>query len=410
VGRFLFVVPPLEGHTNPTVALGQELAGRDHAVAWTGHPEVVAALLPPDAVFLPVADAAPAAVVEAMALRNQKGGGGILGFRSMWEDFFLPLARQMLPGVEAAVDRFGPDVLVVDEHALAGAAVAERRGLPWATSATTSADLVDPLAFVPGAASWLRSQMRDVLVEGGVDPDGAEAFDPRFSPHLVLAFTIATLLGPEASFPDHYAFVGPAVGGRPVEPPFPWDRLDLDPDFGRPLVLVTLGTVNWQAGARFFQVAVETLAGLDVQGVVVAPSGLVPDPPANVVVAERIPQLSLLGRAAAVVCHGGHNTVCESLAEGVPLVLAAVRDDQPIIADQVVKAGAGVRVKFGRITVPMLRDALDAVLTTPTYRAAARRVQASFAGAGGPAAAADRLENLMAAAGRSAGQPERGSP
>ena len=393
MARFLFVVPPLVGHTNPTVALGRELTGRGHEVAWTGHAEVIAHLLPPGARFFPVADDFPTDVAEAMEARNVKGGAGMAGFRSLWEDFVLPIARHMVPGVEAAVDRFGPDALVVDEHALAGAAVAERRGLPWATSATTSADLVDPLAFIPKVGDWLRDQMAGVLIDAGVDEDRARRFDPRFSPHLVLAFTIAELVGPPETFPDHYAFVGPSLGERPDAPPFDWAWLDDT----RPLVLVTLGTVNWRAGARFFGVAVETLGALDVQAVVVAPHNLVPDPPANVLVTPDIPQLDLLPRAAAVVCHGGHNTVCETLAAGLPLVLAAVRDDQPIIADQVERAGAGVRIRFARATVPMLREAVETVLHQPDHRKAAERVQASFATTGGPSAAADRLEQLIAA-------------
>jgi MGT family glycosyltransferase len=299
----------------------------------------------------------------------------------------------MLPGVEAAVDAFVPDALIVDEHALAGAAVAERRGLPWATSATTSADLVDPLTFIPKVGEWLRDQMARILSDAGVDDDRARSFDPRFSPHLVLAFTIADLVGPADSFPDHYAFVGPSLGERPHAPPFDWDWLD----DARPLVLVTLGTVNWRAGARFFALAAEALGAMDVQAIIVAPHNLVPDPPANVLVTPDIPQLDLLRRASAVVCHGGHNTVCETLAAGLPLVLAAVRDDQPIIADQVERAGAGVRIRFARATVPMLHAAVEAVLHQPDHRKAAERVQASFATAGGPPAAANRLEQLLAA-------------
>ncbi|MFE0381998.1 glycosyltransferase, partial [Streptomyces inhibens] len=34
--RVLFVVPPLAGHVNPTVAVAAELAARGHQVAWTG--------------------------------------------------------------------------------------------------------------------------------------------------------------------------------------------------------------------------------------------------------------------------------------------------------------------------------------------------------------------------------------
>ena len=47
MSRFLFVVPPLTGHINPTVAVGAELAARDHDVAWAGHPAMLGPLLPP---------------------------------------------------------------------------------------------------------------------------------------------------------------------------------------------------------------------------------------------------------------------------------------------------------------------------------------------------------------------------
>lgn len=398
MGRFLFVVPPLEGHTNPTVAVGRALAERGHAVAWTGHPEVVPALLPAGARFLPVADRAPAEVVEAMAVRNRAPATGAVGFRSFWEEFVLPIGRHMVPGTRAAVDRFAPDVVVADQHALAGPAVALGAGLPWATSATSSADLVDPLAGLPKVQAWLAGRMATMLIEAGVDAATAAAVDPRFSPHLLLAFTTAELVG-AGDFPDHWALVGPALAERADGTPFPWDWLGAD---GTPTVLVTLGTVNWRAGARFFAAAAEALGAMDARGVLVAPPELVPDPPANVLVVPRVPQLDLLRRVDLVVAHGGHNTVCEAIGAGVPLVLAAVRDDQPFVADQVVRAGAGVRVRFGRASAADLRAAMESVLGDPAVGAAVARVRGSFASAGGAAAAADRLDALLATAGRPA--------
>lgn len=391
MGRFLIVVPPLVGHTNPTVPLGVELLRRGHAVAWTGHPEVVPELLPPGATFIPAAIEAPAEVVAAMAERLTRTTGGISGFKTMWTDFVLPIARQMVPGVRVALAGFGPDVVVVDEHALAGVAAAELAGVPWVTSATSSGDLVDPLAGLPKVAGWLQEQMAEVLLEAGVDPERVAAIDPRFSPTLVLAFTVAELAGPDETFPDHYAFVGPSFAGRPEEAPFSWDWID----GSRPLVLLTLGTVNWRAGAHFYAVAAEAFAGIDAQAIFVGPRELLAGAPSNVLVAPYVPQLALMPIVDTVVCHGGHNTVCESLTHGVPLVVAAVRDDQPIVADQVVRAGAGVRVKFGRVTAPMLQEAVAEVLSQPTYRAAARRLGDALTAAGGPSVAADRLEDLL---------------
>ena len=114
----------------------------------------------------------------------------------------------------------------------------------------------------------------------------------------------------------------------------------------------------------------------------------------NLLACERVPQLELLPKLDAVVSHAGHNTVCETLANGLPLVLAPIRDDQPIIAEQVVQAGAGVRVRFGRATASDIRSAVRAVLDDASFRAAARLIRRSFAAAGGAAAAASRLEGL----------------
>ena len=186
--------------------------------------------------------------------------------------------------------------------------------------------------------------------------------------------------------------MGPAIGARPDDTPFPWEWLDRP----GPHVLVSLGTLNWHNGGRFFAAAAEALGGMDASGILVAPPDLVAAAPPNVLALPRVPQLALLPRLDAVVCHGGHNTVCEALSHGLPLVVAPIRDDQPAIAAQVEAAGAGVRVMFKRVRPESMREALAAALGDPALRAGAERVRRSFAAAGGPAAAADELESLPA--------------
>lgn len=105
-----------------------------------------------------------------------------------------------------------------------------------------------------------------------------------------------------------------------------------------------------------------------------------------------MPQLALLHRVAAIVCHAGHNTVVEALAHGLPLVLAPIRDDQPVVAQQVVRAGAGVQIRFGRIRADGLSAAVRSVLDEPGYSLRAQEIQASFTAAGGAPLAAQRIE------------------
>jgi MGT family glycosyltransferase len=389
VSRFLFVVPPFSGHVNPTLAVGAELVQRGHEVAWTGVPGGVDPLLPEGARFEPACSIETTLALSAVADRAPGlRGAGALKF--LWEDVLLPLADAMVDGVDEACDRFGADVLVVDQQALAGAVVAGRRAMPWATSATTSAEITDPLAALPLVGAAISDACVALQERHGVTHAEATHTELRFSPHLVLVFSTEELVGAETPFPQHYKFVGPSISGRPETVDFPWDELDP----GLAPVLVSLGTLNADAGERFFGVAAEAFRDQPWQGIFVAPPDLVHDAPANIIVRPRVPQLALLQRVQAVVSHAGHNTVCESLAAGLPMVLAPIRDDQPIIADQVFRAGAGVRLKFTRVRAPDLRAAVDSALTDPVLKAGAEAISASFTAAGGSSAAATALEAL----------------
>ena len=398
MGRFLFVVPPLAGHVNPTISVGRVLERRGHEVAWCGLPGLVEQLLPEDACFL--AAGSTGAGEHAAELRAQSRTlRGAAAFRFLWESVLVPLAAAMVDGVDAAAATWAPDVVVVDQQTLAGPLVARRRGLRWATSATTSVELVDALAPIPRAKEWVEEQVTRLQDALGVPAaEQASAAELRFSPHLVLVFSTLRLVGePDGgdSFPDTFAFVGPSISDRPEPIHFPWHWLDHDV----PRVLVTLGTVNTDAGERLYRATVEALGDEPLQAVLVAPPALFDDEtlPANVVVRGRVPQLALLRHMDAVVCHGGHNTVCEALAHDLPLVLAPIRDDQPVVAEQVVQAGAGVRVRFGRATAGDLRKAVRDVLDEAEYRRAAHDIRRSFDAAGGAPAAADRLESLACA-------------
>lgn len=377
MSRFLFVVPPLVGHVNPAAGVARALGARGHVVAWAGSAELVRQLAGRECAVFPCA-------VTADADRPPELRGPA-ALRWLWERFLCPLAEAMAPGVQEALDRFAPDVVVADQQALAGALVAERNGVPWATSATTSAELTDPLAALPKVEAWLRELMADLRERLG-DPHSDR--DLRFSADLVLAYTSEALVQPAPRLRDRIRFVGPVLTDRPVPTAeFPWHRLH----GAGPVVLVTLGTANADAGARFLR---ECARGCSCRTVIVDPAGTLGAVAEHVLVRRAVPQLPLLARVDAVVCHAGHNTVCEALAHGLPLVLAPIRDDQPIVAQQVVDAGAGIRLRFNRATADQIGAAIHAVLEQPEYRRAARRVQQSFRAAGGARAAADHLEQL----------------
>ncbi|MCX4869851.1 glycosyltransferase [Streptomyces sp. NBC_00257] len=389
MSRYLFVVPPLVGHVNPAVGTAAALAARGHDIAWAGPPELVRRLAGPEAHVFPCvpSDSVPGHAAEIKGRTAELKGPA--AFQFLWESFLIPLADDMAPRIRAAIEKFGPDVVVADQQTVAGGIVAESLGLTWVTSATTSAELVNPLAGMPRVAAWL-----DGLLEAlrGRIADGRGTADPRTSPHGVLAYTTRALLGP-VELPEHVWLVGPSLADRPAPADFPWEWLE----GADRTVLVSLGTANADATAPFLNAAVQALSGMaGVRAVIVDPAGCVSGAGENILLRRHVPQLPLLAHVDAAVCHAGHNTVCESLWHGVPLVVAPIRDDQPIVAGQVTAAGAGVRLRFGRADARRIADAVGTVLNEAAgHREAARAVGRSFRAAGGSETAADHLEALL---------------
>lgn len=372
MSRFLFLTLPLPGHAYPAVAVARAVRELGHEVAWAGSQAFLRPLVGPDTTVYPT------------GLRPYRGqrDRGIRSVKSLWEGFAVPFARFTAPAVDKAVAAFQPDVLVADQHALAGALVAHRRGLPWATLVVSQLELTRPFRDLPKVEAWVAANLATLW-------EGEPAVDLRFSPQLVLVTGPALV---REELPEHFRLVGPVLGGRPPEPEFHWEGWDPS----RRSVLVTMGTMSQDLAADFYRRAVAALRPLGdrLQALVIAPPDAVPDPPPHVRVVPRVPTLQLIPRLDAVVCHGGQGTVCEALAHGVPLVIAPIRTDQPIVAGQVAAAGAGIRLHFGRTRPDQLRDAILAVLDDPTYRSAARRVQETFPALGGPPAAATQLAEL----------------
>jgi MGT family glycosyltransferase len=385
MSRFLIVTLPLAGHAYRAAAVADALSARGHEVAWCGSNAYFRPLLGPDAILFPT----------GTRLFREQAGHGIAALKSLWQQYVIPMARFTLPAVDRAIREFKPDVVLADQHALAGALAAHRHGLPWATLITQAMELTHPLAVLPRVDAWIRAQLAsfcrdvasDLATEAGGNGDGRLRL--LFSPYLVIAFTTSAVTG-EQPFPGHFALVGPAMLDR--QGTFAWDLLDPR----RRKVLISVGTLATGLAADFYQRAVAAVAPLGdaVQAIIVGPPELLPDLPENVLVVPSVPMLALLPRVDAVISHGGMNTVSEALAHGLPLVIAPIRHDQPVVASQVAQAGAGIRVPFSRVSPAQLREALVMILDDPSYRHAAEQIRDSFAAAGGASAAGARLERL----------------
>ena len=190
------------------------------------------------------------------------------------------------------------------------------------------------------------------------------------------------------TFDSRYQFIGPMTT-RTETATLPWDQV-LSPD----VVYVSLGTL-FNTDTAFYQRCFEAFAGQPFHVVLstgehVSRESLGAVPP-NFIVQPHVPQLAVLLRARAFVTHGGMNSVNESLAHGVPMVVVPQMGEQAIVGRQVEHLGAGICLTKEECTPATLRDSVRRVLTENRFREHAAVLRQSFQGAGGAARAADAI-------------------
>ena len=77
---------------------------------------------------------------------------------------------------------------------------------------------------------------------------------------------------------------------------------------------------------------------------------------------EVLPQVTLLGRAALAVSHGGNNSVTEALTAGVPLLLLPLSTDQFAGAAAIEDAGYGEALDPNSLAPSEIREAAQRLL------------------------------------------------
>lgn len=384
MNKFLFVVPPFQGHINPTLALGNELLNRGHQVAWIGFEYILKDSLPPGGIFIPVPDNNGQEL--NIEFERVKTIHGLKSVKYLFEDILVPLAHCMYTSIQTALDLFKPDLMICDQQTWAGFLVALNNRIPYITSCTTSAALVKPFDEFSKVYDWRNNIVINLQKHYGIEQERSL----ENSSLLTLVFSTETLVGDIHSFPKSYKFVGPAIHNRKWTNThsFPWEKFKASK---KKKIYFSFGTLNQEQGEKIFQWVYSLFKESEYFIVCSAKKEFFPTIPDNFIVQDYIPQLEILPYVDLVFTHAGHNTVCETLSYGKPLVVCPIKDDQSIIAHQCVIAGVAERVKFKRLNPDILLNAIDKVIQDKKYRDNARHIQKSFEEAGGAGKAAELI-------------------
>jgi UDP:flavonoid glycosyltransferase YjiC (YdhE family) len=313
-------------------------------------------------------------------------------------EMFMPHVRESYADLERAAA--GADLLVNHPLVFAGPLLAEKRGLPWASTVLAPLSLfsaLDPPVF-PGAP-WLRSVRalgpgayrlvfriprlmmrrweaplyalrRDL---GLPSPGPLAQMEGQYSPALNLALFSGVLAGPQPDWPPNTVICGfPRYDGPPPDPATQ-ATLNAFLAAGEPPLVFALGSSAVLVADDFWRhaIAAARLLGRRALLVTGAPPEELGALPPSVGVFRYLPYSSVFPRACAIVHPGGIGTLAQALAAGRPQLVVPVAFDQPDNARRAVALGAARSIPFRKVTAATLARELRRLLENPGHAGAA---------------------------------------
>lgn len=171
------------------------------------------------------------------------------------------------------------------------------------------------------------------------------------------------------------------------------DRVDAFLERGGPIIYLAI-TSSQAAAVRAVVGALRPIgARILVAGTVHELSDLDRD---DVMVSGVLPSHLIMPRADVAVTAGGQGSMQCAMACGTPVVALPLHPEQDLNASLVERRGAGHRMTFADAATPRLAHCVRRMLDQPTYREAARQIQAEYAKVDGPGLAADTILRAIA--------------
>ena len=312
---------------------------------------------------------------------------------------FLDEAIAIHPRLTSVFDDDRPDLLLYDIGGLGAPLLGERYGVPavqlsptlvaWDGYEEDMAQMLDAIRSSPAGSDYGITFTR-WLKENAIEADG---WDWLSHPAKILSL-IPRAMQPNADrVPGRVRFVGPCL-----DPTRLTDRSWTRPASGKRVLLVSFGTA-YNNQLDVYRACVEAFAESDWHVVLavgkhVDPAALEPLPE-SFEVFESVPQLAVLEAASAFVTHAGMGGCTESLWFGVPTVAIPQAADQFGNAAQLEALGVGRHLPAESVTAASLREAVDAVASSPSVSARLAELRAEIRSDGGIHAAADAVESYL---------------
>ncbi|MBN2485675.1 MAG: hypothetical protein JXB34_06850 [Bacteroidales bacterium] len=385
MAKIAIVVIPFWGHVNVTLSVGQELIARGHNVRWF-LPTRLNGLVIPDGGDIVYTNTNRQSEVDELIgkLEACRSKPAFEGVKYVMEEVLVPLAEAMFDKLNDLIAMYLPDLILHDEQTYAGAFCAYQNGIPYVTTHPAPSGIFET-SGLENIREWYFNCLMQLQTKLGIRSRKLL----YISAELGLAFSPRDFANTENLLPQQ-KFVGPCTDvARTCSETFDTSLLA---NGNKKNILVSIGTLLSGEASNFFRLAADEFADTPYTIVVTTEPEILENWPANFIVQKRIPYSGVLKHIDVIITHGGANTVCESIANGIPLIVIPMAYDQYYVGDQVEINKIGVRLRYKRLKPGILLKACNTLLAENNeYKQNVLRFSEVYKNAGGAKKACDLI-------------------
>lgn len=394
MAKIIYVGLPAHGHTNPTLPVVHELIKRGHDVIYYNAASFQTKLTPTGVDFRAYPEPMPTERQVSEAMQELIHASVMLS----------GISEHLTPFMLAEISREQPDLMLYDSVAMWGYIAARTHQIPHMCSithfvldgsqgamgfGTLARHMWQAVPYVPKLMGWKRRMTRQYgkSIVGGITEYGDRN----------LIFTSKAFHPSNTFIDDRFRFVGPSINASIRDGEFPFELLT-----SQKRVYISLGTIN-HLDLAFYEAAFAAFADYPAQFILSAGKNTdisqLGNIPSNFIVRSYVPQLEILQRVDAFITHGGMNSVHEGLYYGVPEIVVPHQMEQLLNSKRIAQTGAGIvigdRYPYGQVTAAELKQALDTILTDPSYQRCAQEIGSTLKAAGGYRQAVKEIEAFL---------------
>jgi zeaxanthin glucosyltransferase len=397
--RILIVTIPEKGHINPMIGIAQYLQAAGFELFFFSQQDISPQLQKAGLHQKVYSDPTAINIKEDFITRGQAFVEQLADkpwLRNWIKTLLIDAVPEQIRLITAAAEDCQPALIVTDPMIYAAAITASQLDIPW-VGVSSSLNPITPDGWSCELTDTLDSfsEQRDRLFTG-------QGLSPRFkvsdliSPWLNLVFSTEeymprSVCGNDVSFYTGHSF---PMNERGDETDFPFDRLL--PHTRK--AYMSMGSQIYYHPQLFNAVA-KALTADDIQ-LVFSINELYHTPflqqlPSSVIAVPYAPQLKVLPYMDLVITHGGANSVMESLANGIPVAMLPICNDQFLQAKFITRAGAGIVLDPEDPSPDIYRQQLLPILQPQSpERIKAHAIGQSFQRHGGAREAAEWIQRL----------------